>query len=113
MTGELSKSLKRKLRELGYQAHEQALRQPLADLGAQFDRWRRGEIDAIQLADSIREFNDGPSREIYQRFTWSRNDDLPMLVAYGVDRGLLDENTLPDEVKAAIARWLAFLRAER
>jgi hypothetical protein len=111
MPGELSKSVKKQLRDLVYAAHEKALRQPLQDLSPHFDRWRQGEIDAIGLADLIREFNDGPSREIYKRFTWSRNDDLCMLVAYGIHHGLLDEATIPEDVMAAVGKWLAFLRS--
>lgn len=110
MTGELSKSVKKQLRELVYAAHEKALRELLATLGKDFDRWRRGEIDAIQIADLIREFDEGPSREIYRRFTWSRNDDLARLVADAIHTGLLDETALSKEAIPAVGRWLAFYR---
>jgi len=110
MSGELSKATKKQLRELVYAAHEKALREPLARLGKQFDRWRRSEIDGIQIADLIREFDEGPSREIYRRFTWSRNDDLPKLVAYSIHTGLLQESALSEEVMSAVKRWLSFYR---
>jgi hypothetical protein len=112
MTGELSKSVKKQLRELVYAAHEKALREPLAELGKHFDRWRRGEIDAIQIADLFREFDDGASREIYRRFAWSRNDDLPRLVADAIHTGLLDESALSEEAIPAVRRWLAFYQAD-
>jgi hypothetical protein len=112
MSGELSKAVKKQLRELVYAAHEKALREPLASLGKQFDRWRRNEIDAIQIADLIREFDEETSREIYRRFTWSRNDDLPMLVAYTIHAGLLQESALSEEVIPAVRRWLSFYRDE-
>ena len=53
MTGELSKCVKKQLRELVYVAHEKALQDSLATLGQHFDRWRRSEIDAIKFADLI------------------------------------------------------------
>jgi len=49
MTGELSKCVKKQLRELVYAAHEKALQDSLATLGQHFDRWRRSEIDAHQI----------------------------------------------------------------
>jgi hypothetical protein len=104
--GELSKAVKKQLRELVYAAHEKALREPLASLSRQFDRWRRSEIDAIQIADLIREFDEGPGREIYRRFTWSRNDDLPKLVADAIHTGLLHESALSEEAIPAVRRWL-------
>jgi hypothetical protein len=112
MTGELSRAVKKRLRELVYTAHEKALQDSLGTLGKHFDRWRRGEIDAIQIADLIREFDEGPSREVYQRFTWSRNDDLPRLVADAMHRGLLDERALSEEAIPAVAKWLAFYRRD-
>jgi hypothetical protein len=75
-------------------------------LSKHFDRWQQGEIDAIELADRIREFDQGPSREVYRRFTWSRNDDLPRLVADAVHSGLLEESALSKEVFPAVNRWL-------
>jgi hypothetical protein len=110
MDGELSKAVKKQLRELVYAAHEKALREPLASLGKQFDRWRRSEINAIQMADLIREFDEGPSREIYRRFTWSRNDDLPRLVADASHTGLLEECALSEEAIRAVRRWLSLYR---
>jgi hypothetical protein len=109
MRGDLSKSAKKQLRDLVYTAHERALRVPLATLSKHFDRWQRGEIDAIEIADRIREFDQGPSREVYRRFTWSRNDDLPRLVADAIHSGLLEEAALSEEVVPAVNRWLVFL----
>src|SRR5689334_12151390 len=110
MTGDLSKPVKKQLRGLVYEAHEKALRSPLMTLSNQFDRWKRGEIDAIEIADRIREFDQGPSRGVYRRFTWSRNDDLPRLVADAIHCGLLKETALSKEAAPAVNRWLTFLR---
>ena len=113
MTDGLSKSAKKQLRDLVYIAHERALRVSLVTLSKHFDRWHRGEIDAIEIADRIREFDEGPSREVYRRFTWSRNEDLPRLVADAIHSGLLDEAALSKEVVPAVNRWLVFLGDRR
>jgi hypothetical protein len=110
MQGEFSKSVKKELRDLVYAAHEKALRASLVTLGNEFYRWQRGEIDAIEIADRIREFDQGPSRAIYRRFTWSRNEDLPRLVADAIRSGLLAETALTPEAVAAVTRWLSFYR---
>ena len=113
MTGDLSKSAKKQLRDLVYIAHERALRVSLVTLSKHFDRWQRGEIDAIEIADRIREFDQGPSREVYRRFTWSRNEDLPRLVADAIHSGLLEEAALSKEVVPAVNRWLVFFGDRR
>jgi hypothetical protein len=109
MADELSKSQKKALRDWIYRAHNEALRRALPALSADFDRWRRGEIDSIALADHLRAFDEGPSREIYRRFTYSNNAQLRMAVAGAIQDGLIDETTLSDEVRACLASWLAFL----
>jgi hypothetical protein len=111
MSEAFSKSVKEKLRELIIEAHEKALRQALEELGTHFDRWRLGKIDATDLVDFIHEFDKGPSREIYKRFTWSSYNDLPKLVAAAIRDGLLDEKTIPEDVmEAGVGRWLAGIR---
>lgn len=110
MTSDLSKSAKKQLRDLVYIAHEKALRVSLVTLSEHFDRWQRGEIDAIEMADRIREFDQGPSREVYRRFTWSRNEDLPRLVADAIRSGLLEEAALSKETVPAVNRWLGVPR---
>ncbi|MBZ5622416.1 MAG: hypothetical protein LAQ69_27340 [Acidobacteriia bacterium] len=111
MQDDVPKSVKKKLRELVYQAHEAALREPLSKLAPQFERWQRGEIDAIQLADLIHEFDGGPSRKIYSKFTYRNAWDTQMLVAHGIDTGLLDRSAVPEEVLPYLERWLGFYRS--
>ena len=110
MPGDVSKSVKKELCDLVYAAHEKALRDGLEKLGKHFERWQRGEIDAIAIADRIREFDEGPSRAVYRRFTWSRNDELARLVADAIRSGLLAETELSPKAVAAVSRWLSFFR---
>ena len=113
MREEFSKSVKKKLRELVLEAHEKALRAPLEELSRHCDRWRSGEISAIDFADLIHDFSNGPSREIYKRFTWSSYNDLPVMIAGAIHDGLLDEEAIPDDVMAtSVGRWMAMIRAD-
>jgi len=108
MPREFSKSVKTALERLVYEAHEKALRPVLADLSSHFERYARGEIDAIQLTDRIQD-QQPPIREIYRTFTWSRNSDLPRLVAIGINEGLLDRKAIPTEVLEQVKVWLAVI----
>ena len=50
---------------------------------------------------------------MYRRFTWSRNEDLPRLVADAIHSGLLEEAALSKEVVPAVNRWLVFFGDRR
>ena len=88
------------------------MRRALAGLAADFDRWRRGEIDPFALADRIHKFHDGSSREIYNRFALRKNSDLPILAAYSLVQGLIEEKDIPPEVQPYIANLVKFYREE-
>ncbi len=108
----LSKMVKAKLRELVHTAHNKALQTGLDELCADADRWRRGEIDNLDFSDRIQAYRDGPNRKIYKRFTWSRHEDLPPIVASAIEAGLLDEKTIPEDVMASgVRKYLGFLRS--
>jgi hypothetical protein len=106
---EITKPIRRQLNELVGIAHEEAMRRALAALAADFDRWRHNEIDPFELADRIHKFHNGASREIYNRFATRRNTDLPMLAAYSVVQGLIQEKDVPAEVRPFIDGWLTVL----
>ena len=106
---ELTKSVKGKLRELVHKAHEAALRQKLPELIRHVESWQRGEIDSIGLCNHIHEFDTGPAKEIYKKFTYA-NTQLLMEVGYGVASGILDEQSIPEEVRPQIAVAAAFYR---
>jgi hypothetical protein len=79
-------------------------------LNADFDQWRRGQINSIALAERLRAFDEGASREIYRRFTYSIYNQLQMEVAGAVQDGLIEEKSLADDVRAALEGWLTFYR---
>jgi hypothetical protein len=115
MTGnktEIPKLVRRQLNALVSAAHEEAMRRAVAVLAADFDRWRRGEIDPFALSDCIHKFHDGADREIYKQFALRRTSDLPLLTAYSLVQGLIEEKDIPPEVLPYIASWLKFYRDE-
>jgi hypothetical protein len=115
MTGdkaEIPKPIRRQLNALVSAAHEEAMRRALAGLAADFDRWRRGEIDSFVFTESIHKFHDGSNREIYKQFALRKTSDLPLLAAYSLVQGLIEEKDIPPEVLPYIAGWLKFYREE-
>jgi hypothetical protein len=93
---ELPKPIKRAMRSLCGLAHEAELRQALNDLSREFERWKDARIDSFELADRIHKFHHGPNREIYVRYT-SRLP-LPFLVRRAIDEGLIQGDSIPEEV---------------
>jgi hypothetical protein len=106
---ELTKPVKRKLRELVHKAHEGALRREVPKLIRHVESWQRGEIDSIALCNHIHEFDNGPVKRINKAFTYA-NTQLLMEVGYGVALGVLDEQSVPEEVRPQIEVTAAFYR---
>ena len=104
------KPIKRSLRSLADVAYERDLGDHLLELGNQFTRWHEGAIDTWDLSDRIRDFHDGPSRELY---TMSERGDPALMVARALVRGLLAEAEVPPEVREAIAQPIAFYKSEQ
>jgi len=113
MQQQFPKAVQKELAAIATAAHKAALRRALAELGDHFDRWRRNEIDAFELADRIHEFHDGPNREIYKRFTYEGTDGLPIIAAYAVANGLVDEGSVSAETMPYIAPLVGFWRDDQ
>jgi hypothetical protein len=105
---ELPKPVKRVLRDLAERAHEIALRKALTDLGHDFDSWRQGDLDSFELAHRIHEFHQGPDRQIHLRYT--RSVDLPFLVVQSVREGLIERDSIPDDVMPYLESTFALYR---
>ena len=107
---EISKRLKRLLREYGGKAHEAELREALAPLAEAFKRWERGEIDSFELKDMIHRFHQGPAREI-----WLRYDSrlLEPQLAHAIASGLIDRTTIPAELLNYLAKDIDFYEDQR
>ena len=112
MEGRIPKSIKKKLADIVYQAHERALRKELTKLGDAFESWRRGDINSFDLEELIHNYHNGAARDIYKRFTYSPSE-LPMLAAFVIGSGLVKEDEVEAEVLPHLGNRLAFYRAER
>ncbi len=99
------KRIKRLLRELAAKAHEEELRRALAPLANAFERWARGEADSFEVSDLVHEFHQGPSRELFVRYTRSPHDAT---VAYAIATGIIHRRDVPDELLEHLARALEF-----
>jgi hypothetical protein len=103
------KRIKRLVREWADITHSRELEKALADLRAEFDRWQRGEISAVELNDLIHRFHDGTSRDIWRRY--ATNHFEPPL-AFAVAKGILRREELPAELLQHIAGLIEFYEAE-
>jgi hypothetical protein len=101
---DLTKSIKRSLRQLAGKAHEAELRRELEKLAGDFDAWRRGEVDSFELSDRIHTFHDGASREIWKAYNYGHPDQS---VAYAIHTGILSRDGVPAPVLDALKNALA------
>jgi hypothetical protein len=102
---DLSKHLRRQLRELADRAHEAELRQALMSLSEHFDRWKAGERTSYELSNLMHAFHNGAARELYSRYT---SGMLEMVVAGAIARGVLARDEIAPEALAALERHLSF-----
>lgn len=109
MKADLSKEVKRTLRELCSQAYEAEMRQSLQDLSREFDRWKGGEIDSFELSNLIHEYHQGPNRKLYSQY--QGNALIELNVASAIHRGLISCEGLDQEVLEVLERQLVFLES--
>jgi hypothetical protein len=103
---ELTKNIKRQIRELAHLLYERELNAELAKLDAHFEQWRQGSLSPFDLAAQIHEFHQKPARELYGKYGY---DDLfPSYVAKAIADGSLSEAVVAPEVKEALAAQIAF-----
>ena len=96
---ELSKSERKKLRELASEIYEAEVDLLLGELQKHFERWRKKEILGSELLTEIHEFHQHQSRELWSMYN---NATESMLVARGVGVGLIDEAKVPPALLAKL-----------
>jgi hypothetical protein len=107
---DLPKPVKRALRELATQAHEEELRRALLPLAEAFNRWRAGHLGSGELGDLIHEFHQGPARRIFKRYD---APDLDLVIAHAIVEGLLDRTRIAPDVLEHMRRPLALFEEDR
>jgi hypothetical protein len=94
---ELPKAIKRAMRSLVGLAHENELSRALDELYGDFQEWKSGRIDPVELSDRIHKFHDGANRQIYLCYT-GRLDPL-FLVRRALEEGLIQKAAVPKELR--------------
>lgn len=107
MTKELSKSQKRRMRELAAIAYDRELAKELTFVEDAFARWRRGEISVHDLNHKIHEYHSGPHRELYVHYSGSRTD---LIVAGAIVRGVIAESEAGPEAIEALRGTIEAIR---
>jgi hypothetical protein len=102
-----SKRIKRLLREYSMEAHERELHRELTKLDQSFAEWRNGEIDSGELSYRVRQWDTGPSRQLFKRYNDGSDD---MNVAYAIVVGILDEDEVDAELLEAIGGTIDFFQ---
>lgn len=107
---ETPKRLKRLVREWAAIAHQRDLRNALGDLRRQFDRWERGEIDALELSDLVHRFHRDTSAEIWKRYATTH---LEPAVASATVSGVIRRDELPAELLDHLAGLIECYQADQ
>ena len=106
---EISKKLKKMLRQHASRAWEAEMQAALQALEAKFSQWKKGTISSAELNDAIHEYHDGISRDIWRRFSTNKPR---MPLAYAVASGLITEKSLPAEVLEHIESTVEYFREQ-
>ena len=96
--------VKGEIRQLANVVHERRLGKELARLEGEFARWRRGEIDAFELASTAHRFHEGAPRELWQKFNSYHLETLKGLVAEAIADGTLRVEEVSAETLALLSR---------
>ena len=102
---QVPKKVKRTLRQLAAEAHQEELRCALKPLSSAFQRWERGELESNELTNLIHEFHQGPSRDLWGRYN---SGMLELVVAHALITGVLDRSKVPPEVLETLAPAMRF-----
>ena len=106
---ELTKSLKRELREQSMLAHEEELHRALLPLAEKFEQWRQGQVESGELALIIRDWDLGPQKELFKKYNYGIKE---MNVAHAIVTGILEERKVDAELLRALEQQLAFYREQ-
>ena len=91
----MNKKIKKELRQLSEKAYQNQLDHELSILAKSFDDWRNKEIDCFELSDKIHHFHDGPARDLWKRYNYSK--DHLYLVAVAIVKGHIQESEVSEE----------------
>ncbi len=105
-----TKQTKKLIRQYGAIANERELSQVLRDLHSEFERWQKGEISPGDLNDKIHEFHDGPSKNIWVKYSTS-NPQAGLAAA--IASGLITKDEVPLQLLDFLARNIEYFESEQ
>lgn len=104
---ELDKAERARLHELASIAYERELARELAELEDGFRRWRAGEINAFGLSEAIHIFHQGPSRDLFSKYSPS---NLEIVVARAIHGGLITAQEAGPALVDHLAGYIASMQ---
>jgi len=107
-----TKAQRKELRRLSGLAHERELGAAATQLGLQFERWRRGEIDVFALNEEIHKFHDGVSRDLYKFYVMG-GSMVEFNVASAVARDVLNESEIDPPILQGLASLIETFRPQQ
>ena len=107
--GDIPKDIMRLLREQAAWAYAEELRLALLPLAGAFDEWKKGNVKSDKLCELIHEFHEGPSRELFARYSPKMFEPA---VGYAIARGILNKNKIPSELLVHLKKWIDFYEEE-
>ena len=96
----LTKSQRKQVRELVSLVYTRELTAALEQIENDFQRWRAGDIDAIDLDERIHGYHRDISRKIWDR--WSPASDWELALPAALHHGLLGVRDFPDDLWDAL-----------
>lgn len=77
-------------------AYTRELNHHLDELARKFDEWRKNKVDCWELNNSIHQFHDGKSRDLYKIYNYTK--DEVFLIARAIVHGFLKKDEVPKEL---------------
>jgi hypothetical protein len=105
MRHDLTKSQRRRIRELAGIAYDRELSRELTALEADFARWRSGAISAHDLDEKIHQFHQGPNRRLFTTYT---GGSVELAVAASIANGIISEAEAGSEMVAILRGGIRF-----
>lgn len=106
---EASKAAKKHFRELTAIAYERELNKALEILSVQFDRWKKGELNAFALDEEIHKHHQGVSRDLYKFYSYGEPSHL---VAQALVSGILVEKEVDERYLQLLESLVEFFKQQ-
>jgi hypothetical protein len=105
-----TKAERKILRKLAALAYERELTRCLSRLESNFADWRASRIGVAELNDSIHEYHDGSSRNLWTKYSRISPEEV---VGIAVAEGILEQDDVPDAVCELVTEWAERIRMLR